>query len=64
MKITIELSGTTLDSFVAYQQLTGVSVNTQIDEALADYVACVIPARIESIQKKPTLIGCSNLYVM
>jgi hypothetical protein len=51
MKITIEVPERLFNALVTYSQLTTTSVNKQIDEALEDYVACVIPARVENLIK-------------
>jgi len=57
MKITLEVKPEHFDALDIYSKLTSVSVNTQIDEALSDYVACVLAARLENIASRPTLIG-------
>lgn len=48
MKITIDVKEDLHSALVSFSQLTGSSVNTLYDEALQDYVALVLSARMEN----------------
>lgn len=56
MKITIDLEDSLLGALVTYYELTGVRVSDQIKEAVQDYVACTLTARLETIQERPLLL--------